>query len=159
MAKKRKEFHLENETLEYLKEMQEAYNFSNASKTLEKIIEEHRDKNASINIDDFSKKLAKEVALLLNKPLTRIRLGTNNADRNSEVTLLLLNSLLSYSGYKSFVTEETPQLIAAKNKVADKINVFRKKKLEREKTKKEKPTLLQDIEIEEINWGDVDGDS
>lgn len=153
MAKTRKEFRLNYTTIETLNKIKESYGLPSTTAALEKVVE-----NFS-STDDFAKRIAKEVALLLNKPLTRIRLGTNNADRNSEVTLLLLNSLLSYSGYKSFVTEETPQLIAAKNKVADKINVFRKKKLEREKTKKEKPTLLQDIEIEEINWGDVDGDS
>lgn len=153
MEKTRKEFRLKDTTIEALNKIKESYGLPNTTAALEKAVEEFP------TTDDFAKNLAKEVALLLNKPLTRIRLGVNNADRNSEVILLLLNTLLSYSGYRSFATEETPQLTAAKNKVADKINVFRKKKLEREKIKKEKPTLPQDIEIEEIDWGDADGDS
>lgn len=154
MAKIRKAFRLEDATIKYVDQIKEAYALSDATKALEKIIEEHRNKDLVNATDDFCKKLSKEVALLLNKPLTRIRLGVNNADRNSEVILLLLNALISYTGYQSLPTQETLQLTAAKNEVAERINVFRKKKLEREKRKKEKAKPLPDIE--EIDWGDVD---
>lgn len=149
MGKTRKEFRLKDTTIEALNKIKESYGLPNTTAALEKAVEEFP------ATDDFAKKLAKEVALLLNKPLTRIRLGVNNADKNSEVILLLLNTLLSYSGYKSLSVEDTPQLIAAKVKVSEKINTFRKKKLEREREKKQKSTLSIDTEkaeLDEIDW-------
>lgn len=149
MGKTRKEFRLKDTTIEALNKIKESYGLPNTTAALEKAVEEFP------ATDDFAKKLAKEVALLLNKPLTRIRLGVNNADKNSEVILLLLNTLLSYSGYKSLAAEDTPQLIAAKVKVSEKINTFRKKKLEREREKKQKSTLSIDTEkaeLDEMDW-------
>lgn len=149
MGKTRKEFRLKDTTIEALNKIKESYGLPNTTAALEKAVEEFP------ATDDFAKKLAKEVALLLNKPLTRIRLGVNNADKNSEVILLLLNTLLSYSGYKSLAAEDTPQLIAAKVKVSEKINTFRKKKLEREREKKQKSTLSIDtekVELDEMDW-------
>lgn len=65
----------------------------------------------------------------LSKTLTRIRLGTNNADRNSEVILLALNQLLACSTFKAYVEKETPQMTMAKGIVKERIENFRQKKI------------------------------
>ena len=77
--------------------------------------------------------VAQAVEKRLEKILTRIRLGTNNADRNSEVMLLALNHLMYY-GVKVPADEETPAMRHYKETVADRIKAFRTKKRERENT-------------------------
>jgi hypothetical protein len=70
--------------------------------------------------------------------LTRIRLGVNNADRNSDILLLLVNTLLAYSSYQTLFVEDTPQLAKARQIEKDRIANFRQKKLDAAKKKMQK---------------------
>ncbi len=125
MDRIRKEILFDQESMDYLKEYQKKLKISNTSAAVRTIIMEHQ-KREKKDLDD------------LNKTLTRIRLGSNNADRNSEVILLLLNSLLAYSGMKSLAPQETPQLMEAKKIVQKRIEGFRTRKLERKKKTQKK---------------------
>lgn len=58
--------------------------------------------------------IAEKVMELLSDKLTRIRLGVNNADRSSDIIVMLLNTLLGYQELSTLLTEDTPQLQRAK---------------------------------------------
>ena len=91
--------------------------------------------------------LAKQVAKELESTLTRIRLGTNNADRNSDIIILLLNTLMGYQPFKTFIPDDTPQLAKAKALEKERIVEFRQKKLDakakKENLKKSEESFVQ----------------
>lgn len=127
--KQRKEFLLDESVIKYLQQVQEKNDLPSLAAALTKVIREHEHRNdvpaTKVLVDALSKGVAEE----LKDTLTRIRLGTNNADRNSDVILLLLNTLLSYSNYKSLIAKDTPQLTEAKQIVKDRISHYRQKRL------------------------------
>ncbi|WP_283606918.1 MULTISPECIES: hypothetical protein [Faecalispora] len=129
--KKRKEFLLDESTLEYLQRYRDEKHLPSLAAALAGVVDDHKHKNDVPATRVLVESLAKQVAEELKDPLTRIRLGSNNADRNSEVILLLLNSLLSYSGFKTLIDKETPQLTQARQTVKDRIANFRQKKLDK----------------------------
>lgn len=134
--KLRKNFYLDTSTIEYVEKFQDEHHISTFTAALTEIIEEHKHRNdisaTKVLIDELSKGVAKE----LSAPLTRIRLGVNNADRNSDVIVLLLNTLLGYSPYKTFFADDTEQLKQAKQIVKDRIANYRQKKLDASHKKK-----------------------
>lgn len=127
--KHRKEFLLDESTISYLKKYQDEKHLSSLAAALAGIVDDHRHKNDISATKVLVNSLAKQVAEELKDPLTRIRLGSNNADRNSEIILLLLNTLLSYSGFKSLLEKDTPQLAEARKIVKERISNYRQKKL------------------------------
>lgn len=129
--KKRKEFLLDESTLEYLQRYKGEKHLPSLAAALAGVVDDHKHKNDVSATRVLVESLAKQVAEELKDSLTRIRLGSNNADRNSEVILLLLNSLLSYSGFKTLIDKETPQLTQARQTVKDRIANFRQKKLDK----------------------------
>ena len=120
---------LDESVIKYLQQVQEKNDLPSLAAALTKVIREHEHRNdvpaTKVLVDALSKGVAEE----LKDTLTRIRLGTNNADRNSDVILLLLNTLLSYSNYKSLIAKDTPQLTEAKQIVKDRISHYRQKRL------------------------------
>lgn len=127
--KHRKNFYLDDSTIAYVGKFQDDNHLATFTAALTEIVQEHQHRNdisaSKVLVEELSKQVAKE----LENPLTRIRLGVNNADRNSDIILMLVNTLLSYSSYKTLVTEETPQLIRAKEIEKERISNFRQKKL------------------------------
>lgn len=80
--------------------------------------------------NDTSNSVAKEVAELLKNDLTRIRLGTNNADKNSQILLEMINTMLFHIHYVEFVsTDEDPQdgFLKSKEHVRKRIHAFKTK--------------------------------
>lgn len=146
--KHRKDFYLDDSTISYINKFQDENHFSTFTAALSEIVEEHQHRNDVSATKVLVEELAKQVAKELADPLTRLRLGVNNSDRNSDVILMLLNTLLSYSPYKSLVTEETPQLVRAKAIEKERIATFRQKKLNLP-TKREKNSTAQEFTIPE----------
>lgn len=126
----RKNFRLNLESLNYISEVQEQYQL-NATAALEKIIDEHKNNHQQVVSSILTKQIAKAVSDELKNTLTRIRLGSNNADKNSEILLLMVNQLLNYSGIKTYSTQQSSQFIESKRIVEERIQAFRTKKLER----------------------------
>lgn len=126
--KVQKNFRLDEATLSYIRDFRNNKKLANDTAALMQIIEEHKHRNdipaTTILVNELSKGVAEE----LKDTLTRIRLGTNNADRNSDVILLLLNTLLFYSNFKTLVVKDTPQLSEARQIVKDKIAKYKQRK-------------------------------
>ena len=136
--KHRKEFLLDESTLSYIKKFQDENHFSTLTAALSEIIQQHQHRNDVQASQVLVEQLAKQVAKELESTLTRIRLGTNSADRNSDIILLMLNTLMGYQQFKTFIPEDTPQLTLARAYEKDRIAAFRQKKLEAAKAKKER---------------------
>lgn len=129
--KQQKNFRLDDATLFYIQSYRIKNHLANDTAALTQIIEDHKHRNDVPATKILVESLAKQVAEELKDSLTRIRLGSNNADRNSEVILLLLNTLLSYSSYKSLIEKDTPQLVEAKQIIKDRIANYRQRKCNR----------------------------
>mgnify|MGYP001001358533 CR=1 FL=1 len=130
MMKKRKEFLLDESTISVLEQYQNAHHLKSMAKALAEIIDGYKHRNET---DIVVEEIAKQVAAELSDTLTRIRLGANNADRNSDIIVMLLNTMLSYQPLETLITEETPQLAKARQIEKDRIAYFRQKKLDHEK--------------------------
>lgn len=129
--KHRKEFLLDESTISYLQQYKDEKHSPTLAAALAGIIDDHKHKNDIPATKVLVDSLAKQVAEELKDTLTRIRLGSNNADRNSEVILLLLNSMISYTGFKSLIEKDTPQLTQAKQTIRDRIKNYRQRKLDK----------------------------
>ena len=130
MMKKRKEFLLDESTISVLEQYQNAHHLKSMAKALAEIIDGYKHRNET---DIVVEEIAKQVAAELSDTLTRIRLGANNADRNSDIIVMLLNTMLSYQPLETLITEETPQLAKARQIEKDRIAYFRQTKLDHEK--------------------------
>lgn len=126
--KHQKNFRLDDATLTYIQNFRINKHLANDTAALMQILEEHQHRNdipaTKVLVDALSKGVAEE----LKDTLTRIRLGTNNADRNSDIILMLLNTLLSYSSYKSLIVKDTPQLVEARQIMKDRIASYKQRK-------------------------------
>ena len=136
--KRRKEFLLNESTINVLKQYQDERHLQTMTEALSEIVDEHKHRNDIDTTEIVVKEIAKQVAEKLSNALTRIRLGTNNADRNSDIILMLLNTLLSYQPLSTLITEETPQFTKARQIEKDRIAHFRQKKIDKEKKKAER---------------------
>ena len=136
--KHRKEFLLDESTIAYLDKYKDEKHCQSLTAALTGIVNEHRHRN---NIDTTAvviQQIAEKVTDLLSDKLTRLRLGVNNADRNSDIIIMLINSLIAYQKFTSLVTDDTPQLAKAKEIEKARIANFRQRKLERSKEKADK---------------------
>ncbi|MEG1427799.1 MAG: hypothetical protein RSC76_08945 [Oscillospiraceae bacterium] len=137
-----KNYRLDDHAIAYISNYQEEHFCPTQTDALTQIILEHEatftDHSAEI-WQQQAERISEQVILYLQtelklpETLTRIRLGTNNADRNSEIILLLLNSLLEYSGHFALIEPDTPQMKDAREVVSERIENYRQKALERKK--------------------------
>lgn len=128
-----KHFRISEECIEYIKQIQQKENLSSENAALSYIISQHKELQHSI-ADSIVATLDEKFS----KTFTRIRLGVNNADRNSQILLELLNTILletkvrqlsSTDAYKTKPFEE------AEAHVKNRIQAFRQKQLEKEQSK------------------------
>lgn len=90
---------LSGESERVVQEVQKEKGFSSCNKTLEYIITEYG-KNKSI-----AGEVSERVAADLDKVLTRIRLGTNTADINSQIIVEMLNAIAYQFDVRPMTTE------------------------------------------------------
>lgn len=108
------------------------------------IVEEYRKKNGSKSFNDALESLIKDyeknanitenvtkgVSSELSKVLTRIRLGTNTADVNSQVIIEILNAIVYQFNVKPMSTRlgESETVAISKQEIQDKIAYLKQKK-------------------------------
>ena len=131
--KRRKNLYYSQDTIDYVEKYQSEHHLKNFTSAVEAIIDEYKHRNDIDTTDIVIKEIAKQIAGELSDALTRIRLGANNADRNSDIIIMLLNTMLAYQPLSTLITEETPQLIKARQIEKDRIANFRQKKIDRQK--------------------------
>lgn len=145
--KKRKEFLLDESTLAILEQYRDKHHSRSLAEALTGIVDEYKHRNDVPAAKVLMEGIANQVEEKLSDTLTRIRLGTNNADRNSDIILMLLNTLCSYSDYSTLITEETSQLVKAREIEKDRIAHFRQKKIDRSKSEANKKKSGSSFEV------------
>ena len=130
--KHRKEFLLDEFTIAYLEKYRDEKHCQTVTEALSAIVEDHRRRNDIDTTAVVIQQIAEKVTELLSDKLTRLRLGVNNADRNSDIIVMLLNTLLGYQELSTLLTEDTPQLQKAKEIEKERIKNFRERKVDRE---------------------------
>lgn len=129
-------FRLSEASEKYLQEYA-TKNGINMTAAIEKIIAEHRQ-----YYDGFLEALSDKIMTRINAKyenlLTRVRLGANGADRNIQVVLEVLNTILYNSDMKDVEPVSTdvlksPVLSSAEETVRKRIAAYREKKLDKEK--------------------------
>jgi hypothetical protein len=133
--KHRKEFLLDGSTITSLEKYRDENHLPTLTAALSEIVDRFTHRNdipaTELIVHELAKQVAHELKDALSDTLTRIRLGTNNADRNSDIIILLLNTLLGYQQYTSLIKDDTPQLAEAKKIEKERIAEFRQRKLNR----------------------------
>jgi electron transfer flavoprotein alpha subunit len=133
--RKRKNLYFDEATVQFVEQYKNSNHLPSFTSALGSIIDEYRHSHdipaTELIVHELAKQVAHELKDALSDTLTRIRLGTNNADRNSDIIILLLNTLLGYQQYTSLIKDDTPQLAEAKKIEKERIAEFRQRKLNR----------------------------
>lgn len=132
MSRIRKNYRLNEETVAYILKVSKEQNISQ-ERAVDLIVKEHRKANkTSVML------VAEAIGDYLRKDLVRIRLGTNTADRNTQVLLEMMNHIFIANDYKGCVTTsqfKADGLRDAEKEVKERIEHFRMLKLEKENHK------------------------
>jgi hypothetical protein len=123
---------LSKESGDYVDEIQHKYNFSRRNHAIEKIIEDHKNleslkEKEEKMIDSVSSKISSEVK----KEVSRVLLGVNNTDRNTQVLIELMNGMMINNSQENILTtedHETDGVVTAKEKVATDIQKQKQKR-------------------------------
>lgn len=117
MDRIQKHINLSREAEQVLNDLKAERGFSSMNQTLEYMIMDYN-KNR-----DIAAAVSRQVTEALSKVLTRIRLGTNVADRNSQIILEVLNSIAYQFDVAPMTTdfEETSAVSVAKESVKNRI--------------------------------------
>lgn len=128
LGKINKHYYLKESTVQKIKEYEEK-NHLKQGEALDQIVEKFFEKDSKL-----AKEISDTVIADLSKVLTRVRLGVNNADRNSQILIELMNTqvihqninrALPTSDYKN----KSNALLEAEMTVKTKLEGFRNKKL------------------------------
>ena len=92
MTREKKTYRVKSEDLEYIEKIKEERNLKYSSEALETIIREHKE-DETLSIEERAKFLAKEIAAEISKELLSIRYSSREANKNSKITLELLNGI------------------------------------------------------------------
>lgn len=119
-----KHIKLSEESEKILLDIQKEKGFSSLNRTLEYMITDYA------NNRNIAKKVSENVTDSLSKTLTRIRLGTNTADVNSQVIIELLNAIIYQFNVAPMTTElnETSTVKVSRQRVKDRIALFKQRK-------------------------------
>ena len=88
--KKRYNITLEDETITFLDKIKKEKKFTSRSQAIDYIVSNYQ----NLGNNEFADLVAKKIAAEYENLFTRMRLGINTADRNSQVILEILNSIV-----------------------------------------------------------------
>ncbi|PFD39755.1 hypothetical protein CN285_15575 [Bacillus cereus] len=123
----------------YVQEYMEENNITHPGDAISKICMEHQaSKNTEWSLNYISEVVSKNLHDILKSELTKIRLGANSADRNTQVLIELLNGYFFLEGVDSIITtdkQEMESVKMAKKTVEERISHLRQKRIDHEASK------------------------
>jgi hypothetical protein len=131
---------LDEDVLNYISDYKDKHNFKRDNVALQSIINEHKKlSNQLFDLEYIVTRLKQEVLFEINNSvqnavsdeLKRIRLGTNNADRNTQILIELLQGFIVADNKETLTTTDIfkpPFLSEAEEVVQERINNFMLKK-------------------------------
>ncbi len=132
---------LDEETDTYIKDYMEEHNIRYNGEAIVRICREHQtSKNTEWSLNYISEIVSKNLHEILKNELTKIRLGANSADRNTQVLIELMNGYFFANDLdlESIITTdkiEVGGVKIAKEVVAERISHARQKRIDHEASK------------------------
>ncbi|KAA0750854.1 hypothetical protein CN556_14325 [Bacillus wiedmannii] len=126
---------------QYIQDYMDEHNITHPGDAISKICMEHQaSKNTEWSLNYISEVVSKNLHDVLKNELTKIRLGANSADRNTQVLIELLNGYFFANDLdlESIITTdkiEVGGVKMAKEVVAERISNARQKRLDYEASK------------------------
>ncbi|MGM0890678.1 hypothetical protein QRD90_00035 (plasmid) [Peribacillus frigoritolerans] len=122
------------EVLDYIEEIKEEQNLSFNGDAVSFLVADHqRLKKEQWSLNYVAEVVSKNLHETLKEELTRIRLGTNNTDRNTQIITEVLNGMLINDNVEGLVTSDVMEaegITSAKNVVQERIENKRQKRVE-----------------------------
>lgn len=136
---------LDDEVMDYISDLKDENNFKYNGEVITYLVNEHKRllKN-EWSLNYIAEAVTANIYSHLKEELTRIRLGTNNTDRNTQVIMELLNGVLINDDISDIITSdqlESKGLKTAKKAVQDRIEHKRQRRVEYENEKKQKEEI------------------
>lgn len=132
---------LDEETDTYIKDYMKEHNIRYNGEAIVRICREHQaSKNTEWSLNYISEVVSKNLHDVLKSELTKIRLGANSADRNTQVLIELMNGYFFANDLdlESIITTdkiEVGGVKIAKEVVAERISNARQKRIDHEASK------------------------
>ncbi|MBE5107867.1 hypothetical protein IGI01_22225 [Bacillus thuringiensis] len=132
---------VDEETDTYIKDYMEEHNIRYNGEAIVRICREHQaSKNTEWSLNYVSEIVSKNLHDVLKSELTKIRLGANSADRNTQVLIELMNGYFFANDLdlESIITTdkiEVGGVKIAKEVVAERISNARQKRIDHEASK------------------------
>jgi hypothetical protein len=144
MEKYRHKVTVDEETEAYIQEYMREHKLRFASEAIINICEKYK----KVQEQEWSLKYISEVVSnslhdVIKEELTRIRLGTNSADKNTQILIEYMNGLFFHHGFDGLMTTDLQELDStkvAKEAVEKRIANQRQKRIDWEESKGKQPS-------------------
>lgn len=128
-----------DETYEYIQTYMEENKITYPGDAIARICKEHEEmKEQEWSLKYITSAVTNNLHSVLKQELTKIRLGANSADRNTQILIELFNGLLFHEGLDNIMpttVEEMEGIKTARQVVDTRISHMRQKKIDHESTK------------------------
>ncbi|MED2984841.1 hypothetical protein P4311_26050 [Bacillus thuringiensis] len=139
MSTIRRQVTMDQATEDYIKDYMEEHGIRYTGEAMGRICKEHEAvKNTEWSLNYVTEVVSKNLHDVLKSELTKIRLGANSADRNTQILIELLNGYFFLEGVDSLITtdkQEMGSVKIAKEVVAERISHARQKRIDHEASK------------------------
>ncbi len=139
MSTIRRQVTMDQATEDYIKDYMEEHGIRYTGEAMGRICKEHEAaKSTEWSLNYITEVVSNNLHDVLKSELTKIRLGTNSADRNTQVLIELLNGYFFLESVDSIITtdkQEMGSVKIAKEVVAERISHARQKRIDHEASK------------------------
>ncbi|MED2741523.1 hypothetical protein [Bacillus toyonensis] len=139
MSTIRRQVTMDQATEDYINDYMEEHGIRYTGEAMGRICKEHEAaKNTEWSLNYVTEVVSKNLHDVLKNELTKIRLGANSADRNTQILIELLNGYFFLEGVDSLITtdkQEMGSVKIAKEVVAERISHARQKRIDHEASK------------------------
>ncbi|PEW81430.1 hypothetical protein CN445_29355 [Bacillus cereus] len=139
MSTIRRQVTMDQETEDYIKDYMEEHGIRYTGEAMGRICKEHEAaKSTEWSLNYVTEVVSNNLHDVLKSELTKIRLGANSADRNTQILIELLNGYFFLEGVDSIITtdkQEMESVKMAKKTVEERISHARQKRLDYEASK------------------------
>ncbi|PFU19251.1 hypothetical protein [Bacillus cereus] len=139
MSTIRRQVTMDQATEDYINDYMEEHGIRYTGEAMGRICKEHEAaKNTEWSLNYVTEVVSKNLHDVLKSELTKIRLGANSADRNTQILIELLNGYFFLEGVDSLITtdkQEMGSVKIAKEVVAERISHARQKRIDHDASK------------------------
>ncbi|GAB1779472.1 hypothetical protein PMEGAS67_49490 [Priestia megaterium] len=144
MNKQRMKLSLNEETKQYIQTYMEENNIGFTGEAIAQICKEHKEaKSNEWSLKYISEVVSNNLHQVLKDELTKIRLGANSADKNTQILIEYMNGLFFHHGFDGLMTTDLQELDStkvAKEAVEKRIANQRQKRIDWEESKGKQPS-------------------